>query len=97
LIIKALRWRGGAGREALRKVGCVMSKQFAAFHVSWRDAKRRPLGIVADETAYGRAAARALEAKLNELAEEGWILDRIMPASGLTARQTSAFTIIVFK
>jgi hypothetical protein len=74
-----------------------MSKQFAAFHVSWRDANRRPLGIIADETAYGRAAAQALEAKLNELAGEGWILDRIIPASGLTPRQTSAFTVIVFK
>lgn len=74
-----------------------MSKQFAAFHVSWRDASRRPLGIIADETAYGRAAAQALESKLNELAGEGWILDRIIPASGLTPRQTSAFTVIVFK
>ena len=74
-----------------------MSKQFAAFHVSWRDASRRPLGIIADETAYGRAAAQALEAKLNELAGEGWILDRIIPASGLTPRQSSAFTVIVFK
>ena len=74
-----------------------MSKQFAAFHVSWRDASRRPLGIIADETAYGRAAAQALEAKLNELAGEGWILDRIIPASGLTPRQTSAFTVIVFE
>lgn len=74
-----------------------MSKHFAAFHVSWRDAQQRPLGIVANEAAYGRAAARALEAKLNALAEEGWILDRIIPAAGLTPRQTSAFTIIVFK
>lgn len=81
----------------MREVGWVMSKQFAAFHVSWRDAKRHPLGIVADEAAYSRAAARALEAKLNDLAEEGWILDRVIPASGLTPRQTSAFTIIVFK
>lgn len=74
-----------------------MSKQFAAFHVSWRDARRRPLGIVANEATYGRAAADALEAKLNELAEAGWILDRVIPAAGLTPRQTSAFTIIVFK
>lgn len=74
-----------------------MSKQFAAFHVSWRDAKPRPLGIMADEAAYGRAAARALEAKLNQLAEQGWILDRVIPATGLTPRQTSAFTIVVFK
>lgn len=74
-----------------------MSKQFAAFHVSWRDASRRPLGIIADEAAYARAAAQALEVKLNELAGEGWILDRIIPVSGLTPRQTSAFTIIVFR
>ena len=74
-----------------------MSKQFAAFYVSWRDAKKRPLGLFADEAAYGKAASRALEAKLNELAQDGWILDRVIPASGLTARQVAAFTIIVFK
>lgn len=74
-----------------------MSKQFAAFYVSWRDAKNRPLGLFADEAAYGKAAGRALEAKLNELAQDGWILDRVIPASGLTARQVAAFTIIVFK
>lgn len=74
-----------------------MSKHFAAFHVSWRDAPRRPLGIAAGEAAYGRAAAQALEAKLNALAEEGWILERIIPATGLTPKQTSAFTIIVFR
>lgn len=74
-----------------------MSKQFAAFHVSWRDARNRPLGLFADEGTYARAAAQALEAKLNDLAAEGWIVDQILTATGLTARQTSAFTIIVFK
>lgn len=74
-----------------------MSKQFASFHVSWRDAKRRPWGLFADEAAYGRSAARALEEKLNDLALEGWILDRVIPAGGITPRQTAAFTIIVFK
>ena len=74
-----------------------MSKQFASFHVSWRDAKRRPLGLFSDDSSYARAASQALEAKLNDLAQEGWILDRVIPATGLTPKQTSAFTIIVFK
>lgn len=74
-----------------------MSKQYATVFVGWRDARRRPFELFADEAAYGRAAARALEAKLNELAAEGWIIDRIIPAAGLTPRQTSAFTVVVFK
>jgi hypothetical protein len=74
-----------------------MSKQFASFHVSWRDAKRRPLGFLADDGDYAKAAAQALEGKLNELAQEGWILDSVIPATGLTPKQTAAFTIIVFK
>ncbi|HXI86010.1 MAG TPA: hypothetical protein VNH64_01020 [Parvularculaceae bacterium] len=74
-----------------------MSKQFASFHVSWRDAKRKPLGLFADEAAYRRSAAQALEAKLNDLAQEGWILDRVIPANGITPQHTAAFTIIVFK
>ncbi|MGE0408307.1 MAG: hypothetical protein AB7P23_03485 [Amphiplicatus sp.] len=74
-----------------------MSKQFASFHVSWRDARRRPLGLFADETSYARSAARALEAKLNDLAQDGWILDRVIPAAGITPKQTAAFTIVVFK
>lgn len=74
-----------------------MAKQFASFHVSWRDARRRPFALFADEAAYGRAAAQALEAKLNDLAAEGWILEAIIPAAGLTPRQTAAFTIVVFK
>lgn len=74
-----------------------MSKQFASFHVSWRDAKRRPLGFLSEESDYAKAAAQALETKLNELAQEGWILDRVIPAAGLTPKQTAAFTVIVFK
>lgn len=74
-----------------------MSKQFATFFISWRDAPNRPLGIAMDDAAYGRAAAQALEARLNDLAQEGWILDRVVPAFGLTPRQSSAFTIVVFK
>ncbi len=73
-----------------------MSKQYAAFHVSWRDSKRRPFLFGGDE-AMGRAAADALESKLNALAEEGWIIDRVLPAAGLTAQQTAAYTIIAFK
>lgn len=49
------------------------------------------------EEDFGRAAADALETKLNALAEEGWIVDRIVPSTGITARQCAAFTIIVFK
>lgn len=74
-----------------------MSKQFAAFHVSWRDAKVRPLGLVADERDYGRAAAAALQSRLNQLADEGWIVQDILPASGITPKQSSAFTIIAFR
>lgn len=74
-----------------------MSKQFAAFHVTWRDAKRKPFGLLADDRAYGRAAAAALQDRLNELADEGWIIQEIIPASGLTPKQTSAFTLIAFR
>ena len=74
-----------------------MSKQFAAFHVSWRDAKIRPLGLVADERDYGRAAAAALQARLNQLADEGWIIQEVIPAGGITPRQTAAFTIVAFR
>lgn len=73
-----------------------MSKQFAAFHVTWRDSRRKPLFFGGDAE-LGRAAADALESKLNELAEEGWIIDRVIPAYGLTPRQSAAFTIIAFK
>ena len=74
-----------------------MSKQFSAFHVSWRDAKVRPLGLVADERDYGRAAAAALQARLNQLADEGWIIQEIIPATGLTPRQSAGFTIVAFR
>ena len=74
-----------------------MSKQFSAFYVSWREAKNRPVGLFANETSYGRAAADAVEAKINELAEDGWIIDRVIPSGGLTPQQTAAFTIIAFK
>jgi hypothetical protein len=74
-----------------------MAKQFAAFHVSWRDAKNRPIGWFGNEATYGRAAAQALEARLNELAQEGWIVEKIIPANGLTPQLASAFTLVVFK
>ncbi len=74
-----------------------MSKQFAAFYVSWRDSKKRPFLFEGNEADLGHAAADALEIKLNELAEGGWIVDRIVPASGVMPRQTAAFTIIAFK
>ncbi len=74
-----------------------MSKQFATFYVSWRDSKKRPFLFDGNETDLGRAAADALEIKLNELAAEGWIVDRIVPSFGFTPRQSSAFTIIAFK
>lgn len=74
-----------------------MSKQFATFYVSWRDSKKRPFLFDGNEADLGRAAADAREVKLNELAEGGWIVDRIVPASGFTPRQCSAFTIIAFK
>ena len=74
-----------------------MSKQFASFHVTWRDAKKKPLGIFADECAYGRAAAAALQDRLNQLADEGWIIQEVIPASGITPKQTAAFTLIAFR
>lgn len=73
-----------------------MAKQYAAFHVSWRDSGKRPVLFGGDE-AIGRAGADALETKLNALAEEGWIIDRVIPVSGFTAQQSAAFTIIAFK
>lgn len=73
-----------------------MSKQYAAFHVSWRNSRKKPLLFSSDDD-FGRAAADALEQKLNELAEEGWIVDRIVPAFGLTSRQSAAYTVIAFK
>ena len=73
-----------------------MTKQFATVFVSWRDARRRP-GPFAADAGYAQAAAQALELKLNDLALEGWIVERIIQAPGLTARQFSAFTIVVFK
>jgi hypothetical protein len=74
-----------------------VSKQFATYYVSWRDSKKRPFLFDGNEADLGRAAAAALELKLNELAEGGWIVDRVIPATGFTPRQTAAFTIIAFK
>lgn len=74
-----------------------MSKQFAVFHVTWRDAKRPPIGLFADERDYGRAAAAALQERLNQLADEGWIIQEIIPAAGFVPRQTAAFTIVAFR
>jgi len=73
-----------------------MSKQYAAFHVSWRESRKKPF-LFGNEADIGRAAADALEAKLNALAEEGWIVDRVIPAFGLTPRQSAAYTIVAFK
>ncbi len=74
-----------------------MTKQFASFHVSWRDAEAFRIGLFADESVYGRAAAAALQARLNRLADEGWIIQDILPARGLTPRQSAAFTIVAFR
>jgi len=74
-----------------------MSKQFTTFHVSWRDAKVRPLGLFADERDYGRAAAAALQVRLNQLADEGWIIHEIIPIAGITPKLSAAFTIIAFR
>lgn len=74
-----------------------MSKQFVTFYVTWRDAKRQKTGLFADERDLGRAAAAALQIRLNELADEGWIIQDIIPAAGLTPKQTAAFTIVAFR
>ena len=74
-----------------------MGKQYKTDFVSWRDAKRRPFGWFPGDATYSRAAASALEERLNELAEDGWIVDRIIPNEGLTPEQRAGFTIISFK
>lgn len=74
-----------------------MTKQFAVFHVSWRDAKRRPVGLVANERDYARAAAAALQERLNALADEGWIVQEIIPATSIMPKQAAAFTIVAFR
>jgi hypothetical protein len=83
------------GAKGLRV--CIMSKQYAAHFVSWRHAKKRQVGFFADEEAYGIAAAEALEQKLEALAAEGWIIDRILPSAGQTPQVAAGFTIVVFK
>lgn len=74
-----------------------MSKQFSSFFVSWRDAKQSSVGLFANERDYGRAAAAALQTRLNELAEEGWIIQEILPVQGITPKEHSAFTIVAFR
>lgn len=74
-----------------------MAKQFATVFVSWRDAKRGRPNMFSADADYHQAAAQALETKLNELALEGWIVEEIIQTPGLTARQASAYTIVVFK
>lgn len=74
-----------------------MSKQFVTFYVSWRHAARKPISWFADEVSYGRAASDALADKLNELAEDGWIVDQIIPANSPNPRIAAAFTVIAFK
>lgn len=74
-----------------------MTKQFSVFHVSWRDARRKPVGLFANERDYARAAATALQERLNALAEEGWIVNDILPGYGLTAKDTACFTVVAFR
>lgn len=74
-----------------------MSKQFVSFYVTWRDVGEGAPGLFAGERAYGRAAAAALQERLNALADEGWIIQEIIPASGFTPRQTAAFTVVAFR
>ncbi len=74
-----------------------MSKQYTSVFVCWRHAKKRPLGVLANESSYGKAAAEALEARLNQLAQEGWIVDAIIPAQGFRPRECAAYTVVAFK
>ena len=74
-----------------------MSKQFVSFYVTWRDVREGAPGLFASERDYGRAAATALQERLNALADEGWIVQDIIPAGGLTPRQTAAFTVVAFR
>ena len=74
-----------------------MAKQYAAFFVSWRDAPDPPFALFANEASFGKASAAALEARLNALAEDGWIVDRIVAGGGLSPQQSASFTIVAFK
>lgn len=74
-----------------------MAKQYAAFFVSWRDAPDPPFALFANEASYGKAAAAALEARLNAIAGDGWIVDRIVSGGGISPANSASFTIIAFK
>ncbi len=74
-----------------------MSKQFCTFHVNWRDAQHNAVGLFPDERDFGRAAAAALQERLNALADEGWIIQDIIPAAGVTPKHTAGFTIVAFR
>ena len=74
-----------------------MGKQYAVHYVSWRDHDKIFLGPFANEQNYAKSAAAALDERLAELASEGWIIDRILPATGVTVRQCAAYTIVAFK
>ena len=74
-----------------------MGKQFTTYFVSWRDSEKKPLGLFANENSYSAAAAQALENKLSEIADDGWIVERVIPATGVTPKQCAAFTIVAFK
>jgi len=55
------------------------------------------MGLLDNDPAYGHAAAAALQERLNQLADEGWIIQEIIPSSGLTSKQTAAFTVVAFR
>ncbi|MEM6413474.1 MAG: hypothetical protein AAF720_02325 [Pseudomonadota bacterium] len=74
-----------------------MGKQYSTHYISWRDADRAPLGIFVNEHSYAAAACRALEKRIAELTNEGWIVDRIIPSNGLTPKQCAGYTIVAFK
>lgn len=74
-----------------------MAKQYAVYSVSWRDAVNRPAWFTANPAEYQKSAAEALEAKLNHLAQEGWIIEKIIPCRSIHSNEATAFTIVSFK
>ncbi|MEM9169030.1 MAG: hypothetical protein AAGC56_05205 [Pseudomonadota bacterium] len=77
-----------------------MAKQFAVHHVCWKDASDAPAASfwpLGDEKRLRAAAARALETKLNALADDGWIIDAVHPDGGLRGREGAGFTVVAFK
>jgi len=60
---------------------------------------QKPKIIIFDEPTRGVdvGAIAEIHQLINQLADEGWIIQEIIPSSGLTSKQTAAFTVIAFR